>query len=755
MKFPWGKIKNAVSALLPGAASFVIASGWNWYHLPHRPHTKIILATLVVTLLIWLAYIIGKKILLLILRKKTFHPFWTSVFPNYLNRLYLSFASLFLVFFSPYEITSLIYFALALTIVFFTLESIFKQHPRGKDWQKINRLLFIWAMFLFIINSICQYFAFRYYILDLEAKYYNVSLFRAWAMTAMWLGLFSASYLVYLKTNKKIRYLAIGTLIFFFLLFIILWSFNIGILYFSGLNLNPTAIMHTGGANGVIYNKTNLILVVFLLINLVSFFLLKKKLIHYHQELPARYWRVYHWSIIAIALVSVAGLSSFRTAPEFAIIKSFYQSIVGQTDTVILQPIVKEKLKRFGLNYNYDEFYLAHKETTYSTSIPLLSPQLKNKKPNVIIVFLESFSSRLTSLYNPTQVPSSTPGLELMAKNPNTTVFKKYYNASTPTITGLMAQLCSFLPPTGHEEITTENRLRSHHLLCLPKILKENGWQYANYVTAVEKNFANKDTIFASMGTDEVYGTEELRDIVKAEPLSWGFSDHQLFPALEKIIANKKEPYLTMLSTVDTHPPFTIAQDMVYYGDGKNNVLNSAHTTDDAFRIFWEKFVSSTAAQNTIVIAVADHAIFPTAITKDKFPDVAGKLNFYDETAFLMYVPNSTLPAEVDRYSSSLDLTPTLLQVLDLNIPNSFDGHSIFDDRSKYPNLLGMHELGLYTNEARSDGTRATEYSTPSALNCSNTDFTTDPNTPLTLCEFLNFYQWKRQMMEQGRFWEN
>ncbi len=192
MKFYWGKIKSLTSALLPGAASFVIAAGWNWYHLPHRPHLKIIIITLIATLILWLGYIIGKKILLFILRKKTTHPFWVGIFPNYLNRLYLAFSSLFLVFFSSYEIVSLIYFAFALGIVFLTLESIFKQHPRGKDWQKINRLLFTWGLFLFVFNSICQYSAFHYYILDPGAKDYNVILFRAWAMTDMWLSLFSA-----------------------------------------------------------------------------------------------------------------------------------------------------------------------------------------------------------------------------------------------------------------------------------------------------------------------------------------------------------------------------------------------------------------------------------------------------------------------------------------------------------------------------------------------------------------------------------
>ena len=46
-----------------------------------------------------------------------------------------------------------------------------------------------------------------------------------------------------------------------------------------------------------------------------------------------------------------------------------------------------------------------------------------------------------------------TPNFDKMAADPDTTVFKNVYNASTPTITGTLAELCSYLPPTGHEEI--------------------------------------------------------------------------------------------------------------------------------------------------------------------------------------------------------------------------------------------------------------------------------------------------------------
>lgn len=748
------KIFAVFSALLPGAASFFITAGWNWYHIPHTQKMILVRNTVIETIILWILFTVAKKILIALLRRKNLNPFWTNVFPHYFNRLYCAFSLLFLVFFSKNEIISLVYFAFALTVFFFTLESILKQHPAGKKWVTINRLLFFWAIFLFALNAVNQYTAFRYYILDPEAKYYNVSLFRAWAMASLWLGLFSISYLWLLRIKSKMRYFLFILCAALFAVFVLLWTVNMGILYFSGLNLTPAAVLHAGGSTQIMFNKTTLVFALFGLTSLILFVGLKKMFFHYHKSLPRRYWQAYHWAIIFVALFSIASLSSFRTAPEFAIIKSFYQYITGTTAPTTLSPVIQEKLKRFGINYNYDEFYLAHKENVFPTSSPSLLPtQLQQQKPNVIIIFLESFSSRLTSVYNQKQVPSATPGLEEMASNPNTTIFKNYYNGSTPTVTGLITQMCSFLPPTGHEEIEKENRLRNHHLLCLPKILEQNGWQYSSYITAVEKNYANKDTIFESMGTDEVYGTEELRDIIKAEPLAWGFSDHQLFPALESIISNKKQPYLAILSTVDTHPPFTIAKDMINYKDGKNNVLNSAHTTDDAFRIFWEKFIASEKAKNTIVIAVADHAIFPTAITKDYFPDVAGKLNFYDETTFLMYVPNSILPKEVDHYSSSIDFTPTILNVLGVNTPNAFDGHSIFSDREQYPNLLGMHEFGLYINEKTGD-TRTTSYTVPSQIDCSAQNYSNDPESPLTLCEFLNFYQWKRKIFEEGRFWE-
>ena len=462
----------------------------------------------------------------------------------------------------------------------------------------------------------------------------------------------------------------------------------------------------------------------------------------------------YNFLVLFLSAAVVTGVASLWNTPESTVIKSFYQYWRGETEKVELNPVVREKLNRFGLKYNLVDFNVTKKEKIYQKGTQLLPAKFKTQKPNIIIVFLESFSSRLVGAYNP-DYADLTPGLNKMAADSRTTIFKNYYNASTPTVTGLISQLCSILPPTGHNEIQNENRLQRHHLLCLPQVLGENGYKYSSYITAVAKNFAHKDTIFESMGTREIYGTEELYEHIPGKPLSWGWSDHQLFPVTWKFVNEKaEEPFLVMLSTVDTHPPFTLAQDVVKYQNGDNEVLNSFHTTDDAFGIFWEQFKDSRFYENTILIAVADHAIFPAAFKKKHFPEWADKLNFYDETVFMIYVPDSILPKTVETYASGIDFTPTVLHLLGINVPNNFEGHSIFDDREQYPNLLGMHEFGWWISQIE-NGKRKIDFVVPQDLKCEGVAIGQDVNAPLAMCEYQNYFQWKRRMFEEGRFWFN
>ena len=750
-------IKTKTPSFYPVVGSFVITAGWNWYHLAYRPHYRFVLISLAVWAAVWAAYRLFKWLFVYLTGRFKRHPFWQKEFPDFLDELFLIISFTFLIFFSRWELLSLVYFVLVMILFFIRLHAYLRRHPAAAPWLAVNRAVFILGLFIFLISSLGQYLAYHYYILDSNIKFYNIVFFRSFAMTMFWLLGFAVAGLIYWQFKNICRYalLVLWSLFFVFGLFFL--AVNIGLLYFSNLYLSPFILTQAEGGGGVIWNRMTYLLLALFIAALLFFLLILKEAVRAHRLAPKRYWYFYNLAVMAAAILSLLGLASFKNTPEYTVARAFFNYFRGETEKIELNLAVKEKLERFGLNYDLNRFNIAHRDKVYQTEKKLLPDKFIKQRPNIVIVFLESFSARLTGPYN-SRYQALTPGLNKMTANPGTTVFKKVFNASTPTVTGLIAELCSFLPPTGHDEIEGQKRLQRHRLLCLPDVLKKDGgYKYAAYITAVEKNYANKGTIFASMGVDDVFGTEELAQRISGEPLAWGYSDHQMFPFLGEYMKEKsnQQPFLLMLSTVDSHPPFDIAKDLIKYGDGKNNLLNSFHTTDNAFAKWWDNFVQSEFYDNTIVVAIADHAVFPAAYTADTMPEGIKRMNFYDEIFWAAYIPNSILPKEISLYSSSLDLTPSLLQLLGVNPPNSFEGRSVFDDREKYPNLLGMHEFGFFMNQIYpGSGIRKAEYNMPSNLQCADADFTNVTSTQLTFCEFLNFYRWKRQMLEEGRFWE-
>lgn len=753
-KFIPKKIKPAIYLI---AGSFIIAAGWSWYHIFKHPKWVFLGKALLVWAAVYIGYRLFKIFYVALVRRFNRHEFWRKDFLGFLDKLFLSFSFLFGVFFLRNEFASLIYVSAALAALFWQLNRYLARHPDPRHWLTVNKSFFMLAYFLFIVEATAQYTAHYYYILDSNSRFFNIVLFRSVAMTLFWLFGFVAAGFLYWRIRSFWRYLPMFIWSLFFLAVMALWVVNIGILYYSGLYFSPVALEHLAGSGDVITNGLTWYLILGYLLVLALFGLILKKIGAAHRNTPQRYWHFYNIAVGFIALLSFFGLTSFRNTPEHAVIKSFYDYFLGKDEKIALSGAIQAKLQKFGLNYDENQFYVNQRDRVFTSTQKFIPERLLKNKPNLIILFLESYSARLTDVYNP-GFTDLTPGLDAMVSDAHTTVFKKYFNASTPTITGSLSQLCSFLPPTGHNEIENERKLQNHHLLCLPEVLKKQaGFKYASYITAVDKEYANKEGIFSSMGVDKIYGTSELKKHIPGEPLAWGYSDHQMFPALWNFMkdedAQGNQPFLMMLATVDTHPPFNLAKDEVKYKDGNQPVLNSFHTTDDAFAKFWNEFKQSKFYDNTIVVAVADHAIFPAALTRDIFPEEAGKLTYYDENTFLTYIPDSVLPREVDRYSSGLDLMPTLLQILNINIPNSFEGHSIFDDRKDYPNLLGMHELGLYINQVTATGKRKVDYNVPTEIECA-AGYVASSTPDLTLCDYLEFYKWKRQMFEEGRFWK-
>lgn len=751
----FGFFRKNQNKIVPGlyalAGSFIIAYGWGSYHFNKRPTPTFYWKIFGLWLFVLLSYLLIKRIYF-ILSQKYLNDFWLKEFYSALNFLFFNASLFFLIFFIKNELSSLFLAAGISLALYFSLQRVLKKH--SESLIDLNKSYFALFLLLFVIEGGAQYLAYKLYIFDSNIRFFNIVLFRTLAMVIFWLSGFA--FCSYIISRFRNAFGAIPLIMWGLLFsgFVVIWGVNLSILYYSGLYLSPTALQHFEGSGRVAQNNLVYILgaSAIIAIGLTLYTLYNSAKIW--NKSSTKNIAFYSLPIILACLGIFFGVTSFRNAPEFVIAKSFYVSYFKEIEAVNLDATVQNKLKKFGLDYDLSNFFVNAKSQVFTpTSTRYLPERLLSEKPNIVVVFLESFSSRLSDVYG-SKFKNVTPNLKGFADDPNSTVFKKYFNASTPTITGSLSQLCSFLTPTGHNEIQEEKKLQSHRLLCLPEILKkEAGFKYATYITAVNKSFANKDGIFLGMGVDKVYGTDELRKYIEGEPLSWGYSDHQLFPALWGFMQSAPQPFLMMLGTVDTHPPFNLPKDAVNYEDGSRPVLNMFHSTDDAFGKFWNEFKKSKFYENTIVVAVADHAIFPGALTTDLFKEEASTLTYYDENFLVMYVPENVLPKTIEVYSSGVDLLPTILQMMNINIPNSFEGKSILDDRKNYPNILGMHELGLYINQISGKNKRAVDYMIPSEINCER-DYVPSLTDKLTLCDYKNFYGWKRKMFEEGRFWK-
>jgi hypothetical protein len=63
-----------------------------------------------------------------------------------------------------------------------------------------------------------------------------------------------------------------------------------------------------------------------------------------------------------------------------------------------------------------------------------------------------------------------------------------------------------------------------------------------------------------------------------------------------------------------------------------------------------------------------------------------------------------------------------------------------------------MDPYGLYLNVPDGNGKRTLNYGVPSYLDCE-----TNPSPmvkKLTVCDVLSFYNWKKRMFEDGRYYE-
>ena len=353
------------------------------------------------------------------------------------------------------------------------------------------------------------------------------------------------------------------------------------------------------------------------------------------------------------------------------------------------------------------------KTTTSLPQLPFTATRII-EKPNVIVVFIEGESARLLETYGG-HYPGLTPNISRMAKR--AMALDDYFNHTAATFRGLQGQLTSGYPVHGGVSNGTgwvdgnaaayEKRSYS----SLPKMLKRHGYESVFFSPHSRSDAMN--ALVRMLGFDQIYTAQRSRAelLDKHEPMfGGGLSDADQYDSLIQYLRKRQSsaPFFISLYSLGTHAFLDIPASAKAYGDGSNASLNTLHAADAAFGKFYDYFMSSKYADDTLLILTVDHAHYP----EPPYVAVAGsdlKPYFVDRIPTFIHAPWLQLPARYDvRGRTTLDLAPTILQLIGIDPGvNSFLGHTLFDrayDRDFSIAAIGQVIYAIYHGQVYGPG---------------------------------------------------
>ncbi len=300
------------------------------------------------------------------------------------------------------------------------------------------------------------------------------------------------------------------------------------------------------------------------------------------------------------------------------------------------------------------------------------SNQNKNKKNNLIIVYLEGFQDDYTALGG-SPYKGLTPNLDRFAQE--NIYFENFYNAVFPTINVLISSQCSLLPQFDNHSL--DQFIYAPNIPCLSDYLYQSGYRQV-ILQGTNPGFSGTRKFAEYHEFDQVIGKDDILKSVpelKSRLSSWGVSDPDLFMFAEEVITDliKNRPFHLSLFTIDTHPPFDTSAECPVYRSNKKK-LNAIHCVDYAFGRFLEFLKSQKLLSDTVVLVTGDHMTHGSNVFGKVFTalHIPGRKNS-PATKFSAYTP---------------DIAPTLLDILGAGIVSLQMGKSLLGERAKYQHLV-------------------------------------------------------------------
>ncbi|MEP6596785.1 MAG: LTA synthase family protein [Ginsengibacter sp.] len=255
--------------------------------------------------------------------------------------------------------------------------------------------------------------------------------------------------------------------------------------------------------------------------------------------------------------------------------------------------------KKNPYRYFSDSIAQQYLDSLYVPVKNLSTAILSIKKPNIIFIILEGYTSKLIGCLG--GEPGVTPNIDKIAKEGM--LFTNIYASGDRSEKGLVALLSGYPTQTTTSIVKTPSK--TERLQHLNKILKQQGY-HSSFYYGGELAFANIKSYLLNAGYDRLIGKYDFDK--KDYNSKWGVHDHVLLTKFITDLKTEKHPFFSTLFTLSSHEPYDVPVKPAFEGnDETTKFKNSFNYTDEAIGDFIEQAKTQSWWDSTLIIMVADH----------------------------------------------------------------------------------------------------------------------------------------------------
>lgn len=329
------------------------------------------------------------------------------------------------------------------------------------------------------------------------------------------------------------------------------------------------------------------------------------------------------------------------------------------------------------------------KKTLQKLGIQIPKPAVAKIPPQydrVVLLILESMHRDYINYYNENIPEKATPYLnQLVIRYPH---LNKYYSSAVPTTQGLNA--------TFRSHIIMDKDLPGKGTPSLFRVAQAAGYK-GIFMNASSQYYANELREYPDQfGMQEYIAKEQMEKFGYTGASGWGYHNDVMYEHTLRILEeNRGKKLLLVTKTLDMHQPYPYTgyrwEEMPEgVRDNPNVTVRGVYWVDKTIEHFFKEAEKrGLMDERTLFLITSDH----NPHSGGEYTKLVEKAN--DKLSIapipLLFISKNLVPLDelrTNEYASQIDLAPTLLYLMGLEVPEKFMGRNLLQPTSN-PFALG------------------------------------------------------------------